>query len=187
MGTSPGTQTLLSGAETLILPARGAHAGTPVPVPKRIGRYEVRTLLGEGSMGRVYRAFDPEGRREVAIKVLKAPFATDARARRRFWREAELATRFRHPAFVAVYEVAENHIVLELVKDRSSKDPLVPWHGDGPGIMKNLFAELRKRGVYTFGKFNCVMVAPPLTAKKEEVDEGLAALDDALTAFETAL
>lgn len=77
--------------------------------------------------------------------------------------------------------------VLELVKDRSSKEALVPWHGDGPGIMKNLFAELRKRGVYTFGKFNCVMVAPPLTAKKEEVEEGLAALDDALTAFEATL
>ncbi len=76
---------------------------------------------------------------------------------------------------------------LELVKDRSSKEPLVPWHGDGPGIMKNFFAELRKRGVYTFGKFNCVMVAPPLTATKQEVEEGLAAVDDALTAFEATL
>jgi taurine--2-oxoglutarate transaminase len=77
--------------------------------------------------------------------------------------------------------------VLELVKDRASKEPLVPWHGKGPNIMKSFFAELRKRGVYTFGKFNCVMVAPPLTAKKEEVDEGLSALDDALTAFEATL
>jgi len=76
---------------------------------------------------------------------------------------------------------------LELVKDRATKEPLVPWHGDGPGIMKNLYVELRKRGVYTFGKFNCVMVAPPLTATKAEVDEGLAALDDALTAFEATL
>ncbi|HVJ92419.1 MAG TPA: aminotransferase class III-fold pyridoxal phosphate-dependent enzyme [Labilithrix sp.] len=76
---------------------------------------------------------------------------------------------------------------LELVKDRASKEPLVPWHGEGPGVMKNLYAELRKRGVYTFGKFNCVMVAPPLTASKEEVEEGLSALDDALTAFEATL
>ncbi|HVJ88722.1 MAG TPA: aminotransferase class III-fold pyridoxal phosphate-dependent enzyme, partial [Labilithrix sp.] len=76
---------------------------------------------------------------------------------------------------------------LELVKDRASKEPLVPWHGDGPGVMKNLFVELRKRGVYTFGKFNCVMVAPPLTVKKEEIAEGLQALDDALTAFESTL
>ena len=76
---------------------------------------------------------------------------------------------------------------LELVKDRATKEPLVPWHGDGPGVMKNLYGELRKRGVYTFGKFNCVMVAPPLTATKAELDEGLAALDEALTAFEATL
>lgn len=76
---------------------------------------------------------------------------------------------------------------LEMVKDRASKEPLVPWHGDGPGVMKTLYGELRKRGVYTFGKFNCVMVAPPLTATKAEVDEGLAALDESLTAFEATL
>ena len=76
---------------------------------------------------------------------------------------------------------------LELVKDRASREALVPWHGDGPGVMKNLYGELRKRGVYTFGKFNCVMVAPPLTVKKEELDAGLAALDEALGAFEAAL
>jgi taurine--2-oxoglutarate transaminase len=76
---------------------------------------------------------------------------------------------------------------LELVKDKKSKEPLVPWHGDGPGVMKNLYMELRKRGVYSFGKFNCTMVAPPLTTTKAELDEGLAALDEALTAFEAGL
>lgn len=76
---------------------------------------------------------------------------------------------------------------LELVKDKKSKEPLVPWHGDGPGVMKNLYMELRKRGVYSFGKFNCAMVAPPLTTTKAELDEGLAVLDDALTAFEAGL
>lgn len=76
---------------------------------------------------------------------------------------------------------------LELVKDRTTKEPLVPWHGEGLGVLKTLYAELRKRGVYTFGRFNCVMVAPPLTATRAEVDEGLVALDDALEAFEATL
>ena len=76
---------------------------------------------------------------------------------------------------------------LELVKDRTTKEPLVPWHGDGPGVMKNLYVELRKRGVYTFGKFNCVMVAPPLTVAKSDLDAGLAALDEALGAFTATL
>jgi taurine---2-oxoglutarate transaminase len=76
---------------------------------------------------------------------------------------------------------------LELVKDRATKEPLVPWHGDGPGVMKSLYAELRKRGVYTFGKFNVVMIAPPLTTTKAELDFGLEALGEALTAFEASL
>ncbi len=76
---------------------------------------------------------------------------------------------------------------LELVKDRASKEPLVAWHGEGLGVMKNFYGELRKRGVITFGKFNCVMVAPPLTTLKPELDEALAALDGALTAFEATL
>ena len=62
---------------------------------------------------------------------------------------------------------------IELVKDRETKEPLVPWHGPGPGAMKTFFGELRNRGVYTFGKFNVAMIAPPLTCKKEDLDEAL--------------
>lgn len=76
---------------------------------------------------------------------------------------------------------------MELVKDAKTKEPLVPWHGDGPGVMKTLYAELRSRGVYTFGKFNIFMVAPPLTATKAEVEEGLAAVDGALGVLESQL
>jgi taurine---2-oxoglutarate transaminase len=96
-------------------------------------------------------------------------------------------------------EIAERHRIvgeargvgaffaLELVKDRGTREALVPWHGEGMGVVKNLYGELRKRGVVTIGKFNCLMIAPPLTVKKEEVDSGLQALDEALTAFEATL
>jgi taurine--2-oxoglutarate transaminase len=77
---------------------------------------------------------------------------------------------------------------VEFVKDRTTKEPLVPWHGKGGlGVMKNLYADLRKRGVYTFGKFNICMVAPPLNAKKAELDEALAALDAGIGAFAASL
>lgn len=77
---------------------------------------------------------------------------------------------------------------LEMVKDRTTKEPLVPWHGEGGlGVMKTFYAELRKRGVYTFGKFNVAMMAPPLTVTKDELDEGLAAVDASLSALEAAL
>jgi taurine---2-oxoglutarate transaminase len=76
---------------------------------------------------------------------------------------------------------------IELVKDRATKEPLVPWHGDGPGVMKTLYAELRKRGVYSFGKFNVAMIAPPLNITPEELELGLAALDASLGELEAQL
>jgi taurine--2-oxoglutarate transaminase len=76
---------------------------------------------------------------------------------------------------------------IELVKDRSTREPLVPWHGAGMGVMKTLYAELRKRGVITFGKFNCAMVAPPLVAKQDEIATALGALDESLGELARAL
>jgi taurine---2-oxoglutarate transaminase len=77
---------------------------------------------------------------------------------------------------------------MELVKDRATKEPLVPWHGAGGlGIMKGFYAELRKRGVFTFGKFNVTMVSPPLTVEKPELDAAFEAVDGALTAFAKTL
>jgi len=77
--------------------------------------------------------------------------------------------------------------VIELVKDRTSKEPIVPWHGEGLGIMKTFYAEMRKRGVITFGRYNCVMVSPPLTTEKSELSRALVAVDEALSAFESTL
>lgn len=76
---------------------------------------------------------------------------------------------------------------LELVKDRATKEPLTPWHGEGIGPMKLLYPELRKRGIFTFGKFNCVMVAPPLNTTKDELRTALAGLDEGLGAFQKLL
>jgi taurine--2-oxoglutarate transaminase len=76
---------------------------------------------------------------------------------------------------------------IELVKNRTTKEPLVEWHGPGPGAMKTLFAELRNRGVYTFGKYNVAMIAPPLTCKKEELDQAFDALDGALAVLAKSL
>ena len=76
---------------------------------------------------------------------------------------------------------------LEFVKDKDTREPLVPWHGDGPGIMKNFFLELRKRGVFSFGKFNIAMVTPPLNTTRAELDLGLEALDAACKAIDAAV
>ena len=76
------------------------------PVPRSIGRYNVVRALGEGTMGRVYLANDPELGREVAIKVLRLDAAGSAREAyiARFRNEARAAARVHHPSVVAVYD-----------------------------------------------------------------------------------
>lgn len=76
---------------------------------------------------------------------------------------------------------------LELVKDRLSKEPVVPWQGAGPGVMTEFFAALGRCGAYAFGRYNIVHIAPPLVIKKEQVQEGVEALDKALAALSAAL
>lgn len=74
------------------------------PVKKvRIGRFEVTSVLGNGSFGTVYRAHDPLLDREVALKVPR--FTTDEDASlERFHREAKAAARLHHPNIVTLYE-----------------------------------------------------------------------------------
>jgi eukaryotic-like serine/threonine-protein kinase len=76
-----------------------------IPAGTRIGPFEVLGLLGEGGMGAVYRAHDPRLRRDVAIKVLPAAFASDPDRLRRFEQEALSVARLGHPNIVAVHDV----------------------------------------------------------------------------------
>ena len=74
----------------------------------RLGRYEVRSKLGEGGMGEVYLARDTtELEREVAIKVLPADLAADPERMRRFVQEAKTASSLNHPNILTVYEIGE--------------------------------------------------------------------------------
>ena len=75
---------------------------------------------------------------------------------------------------------------LELVADRTTREPLVPWQGPGLGVMSTLFAALRRRGCYAFGRYNVLHVAPPLVIEERELDEAAAILDAALGELEAA-
>ncbi|MCI0342267.1 MAG: SUMF1/EgtB/PvdO family nonheme iron enzyme [Planctomycetales bacterium] len=87
----------------------------------RIGPYEVLGELGAGGMGVVYRARDPELRREVALKVLPGGAPPDVRAR--FLREGRTGARLRHEGIVAVHAAGEAdgqaYIVQELIEGES--------------------------------------------------------------------
>ncbi len=67
------------------------------------GRYEIREPVGQGGMGTVYRAYDRELEREVALKVLR-PDLVDAEAAPRLEREARILARLEHPGIVPVHD-----------------------------------------------------------------------------------
>src|SRR5262247_2306859 len=90
----------------------------------RIGRYKVGDLIGEGGMGRVYRATDPRLGRDVAIKVLPESFVADAARIARFEREAQLLASLNHPNIGAIYGLEEGALVLELVEGPTLADRL---------------------------------------------------------------
>ncbi len=72
-----------------------------------LGQYEIRSPLGAGGMGEVYRAHDTPLDREVAIKVLPESFASDPERLRRFEQEARAAAALNHPQHS--YRVPNGH------------------------------------------------------------------------------
>lgn len=90
-------------------------------------RYELRTLLGAGGYGQVFEAWDTQLQRRVAIKRVNLQVDADS------WvKEARLASRVQHPAFVAIHDVFASagfgHIVMELVSGQNLAQRL----GEGP-------------------------------------------------------
>ena len=69
------------------------------------GRYDIEGVVGTGGMGTVYRARQRGMERAVAIKVLHAHYAHQPRAVKRFFREAQAASRLVHPNVVTVYDL----------------------------------------------------------------------------------
>lgn len=84
-------------------PSRDPTNVTPPPIGKQIGAYRIRSLLGAGGMGEVYRATDTTLARDVAIKVLPASFARDPERLHRFEREARVLAALNHPHIAAIY------------------------------------------------------------------------------------
>src|SRR5919202_2086221 len=86
----------------------------------RLGHYEVRSQIGEGGMGVVYRARDTQLGRDVAIKVLPSAFSEDAERLRRFEQEAQAAGALNHPNILVIHHVGTHEgapfVVSELLE-----------------------------------------------------------------------
>ena len=82
-----------------------------------LGQYEIRSPLGAGGMGEVYRAHDTRLDREVAIKVLPESLTSDPDRLRRFEQEARAAAALNHPNILAVFQMATHDGVSYMVSE----------------------------------------------------------------------
>jgi len=77
--------------------------------PKHIGRYDIKSLIGQGGMSTVFLGYDPRSQRSVAIKVLPPYYLHATKFRDRFEREALTITLLEHPAIVPVYDMGDDN------------------------------------------------------------------------------
>jgi serine/threonine-protein kinase len=74
----------------------------------RLGRYEIRSKIGEGGMGEVYLAQDTKLDRKVAVKILPAEVAVDRNRMTRFVHEAKAASALNHPNIITIHEIDQS-------------------------------------------------------------------------------
>lgn len=92
-------------------------------LPTAIGRFQIRAILGTGAFGKVYRAYDPQLGREVAVKVPLSSAIQTENDRMRFLKEARAAATINHPNVCQIHEVGEvdgrPYIVMAIVPGQS--------------------------------------------------------------------
>ena len=78
---------------------------------------------------------------------------------------------------------------IEVVKNRDTKEPMAPFNAkpDEMVVMNKVAAKIKELGMYTFVKWNYIFVAPPLIVTKDQIDEGLAIISEALKIADQAV
>jgi WD40 repeat protein len=85
--------------------------------PRVLGRFRLLERVGRGTFGAVWRAFDPQLDRIVALKIPHPSFPESPEFHNRFWREAQAAARLRHPGIVPVYEAIADGTLTAIVSE----------------------------------------------------------------------
>ena len=108
------------------------QSGKPGLVGRKLAHYEIRSAIGAGGMGEVFRARDTRLERDIALKVLPANMAADPERFARFQREARAVAALNHPNVVTVFSVENtddvHFITMELIEGHTL-DRLIPSDG----------------------------------------------------------
>ncbi|HEX2686249.1 MAG TPA: serine/threonine-protein kinase [Kofleriaceae bacterium] len=111
--------------------ARAAQALFGSAAPAKLGRYVLLGKSGDGGMGVVYAAYDPELHRKVALKILH-PRQQHERAHERLIAEARALAKLDHPNVVKVHDVITHGDQVVLVMEWVEGDTLATWGRSGP-------------------------------------------------------
>lgn len=101
---------------------------------ERLGKYRILEVLGKGAMGIVYKAFDPDIQRIVALKTIRKELVEDDQAAQllaRFRNEAQAAGRLMHPGIVAVYDFGDDGSLAYIAMEYVAGNPLREYFARG--------------------------------------------------------
>jgi predicted hydrocarbon binding protein len=130
-----------------------SNPSDPLGTPETIDSFSVKSVIGSGGMGRVYRGYDSSLDRDIAIKVMHPSRAKDDVSRKRFLRESKTTASINHPSIVTIYQIGEHdnlpYIAMQYI--------------DGPNL-----SEYRTQ-------FGGAIPVPEVVRIGREISEGLAA------------
>jgi taurine--2-oxoglutarate transaminase len=180
-GVAPDMITMAKGITSGYLPLGG------IIVSQRIADFfEDRTFWG----GLTYSGHAMSCAAGIAtLKVYEEDgLLENARQMENVMREGLLDLQARHPTVGDVRGLGLFWMI-ELVKDRETRELLVPWNAKPSelGPMPAVKRTMRERGLYTFSKWNWIFVVPPLSITADQIAEGLAAIDGALEIADASL
>src|SRR5215813_2851898 len=111
----------------------------------KLGRYEIRSKIGQGGMGEVYLAEDSQLRRKIALKILPSELADSQDRMRRFNQEAMAAAALNHPNIAHIYEVGEadgtHFIAMEFV-DGATLTTRMPREKNALGLLLKYLSQV---------------------------------------------
>ena len=97
------------------------------------------------------------------------------------FREGKTAEQFVKKALVTARPAMAGEEIITLVKDKETREPLVPFGKDPNGYMKKIIGMLVAEGFWTYSHENMIIVAPPLIITEDEIVENMKIMDKVLT------